>query len=236
MDVELNKKPKNPVIVEGFPGFGLVGTIATEFLLDHLGTEQIGSIWIPELPAIAAIHKSAVVSPLGIYYSKKYNIVFMHGVTAVTGIEWQLADAVVNMAKQLGATEIISLEGIGSAMGAKTQHEVFYYASKQAAAKKLEKFCKSLKEGIIMGVTGALLVKNSKIPTTALFAETHTNLPDSKAAAKIIEVLGSYLGVTIDAKPLLRQAENFEEKLKTLLSKSKDAVQQGEKKRLSYVG
>ncbi|MBW2989975.1 PAC2 family protein, partial [Candidatus Woesearchaeota archaeon] len=42
MQIKLWKKPKNPIIIEGFPGFGLVGTIASEFLIDHLKTELIG--------------------------------------------------------------------------------------------------------------------------------------------------------------------------------------------------
>jgi len=29
MELRLNKRPKNPIIIEGFPGFGFVGTIAT---------------------------------------------------------------------------------------------------------------------------------------------------------------------------------------------------------------
>ena len=49
MKIILKKKPKNPTIIEGFPGFGLVGTIASEFLIDHLNTEMIGKIWIEVL-------------------------------------------------------------------------------------------------------------------------------------------------------------------------------------------
>ena len=45
MKFELKKKPKNPTIIEGFPGFGLVGTIASEFLMSHLDCEQIGRFY-----------------------------------------------------------------------------------------------------------------------------------------------------------------------------------------------
>ena len=38
MELILSKKPKGVTIVEGFPGFGLIGTIATEFLIEHLET------------------------------------------------------------------------------------------------------------------------------------------------------------------------------------------------------
>ena len=73
MDITLNKKPKNAIIIEGFPGFGLVGTIATEFLMDHLECEQIGRIWFDKIPAMVAIHENKVVEPIGIFYNKKYN-------------------------------------------------------------------------------------------------------------------------------------------------------------------
>ena len=117
MKIKLWKKPKNPIIVEGFPGFGLVGTIASEFLIDHLKTEQIGKITFEEMPPMVAIHESQIVEPLGIFYSKKYNLVILHAITASAGYEWKLADALADIAKQLGAKEVISLEGVGSGEG-----------------------------------------------------------------------------------------------------------------------
>ena len=56
MQIRLHKKIKpGAVIVEGFPGLGLVGTIATEFLIDHLEAEQVGEFWSDKVPAIVAI-------------------------------------------------------------------------------------------------------------------------------------------------------------------------------------
>ena len=113
MKINLTKKPKNPIIIEGFPGFGLVGTIASEFLIDHLETEQIGKIWMHELPAMVAIHEGEVIEPIGIFYNKKYNLIIIHGIIGITGLEWKITDAIIDMAKDLKAKEIISLEGIG---------------------------------------------------------------------------------------------------------------------------
>ena len=114
MEINLKKKPKSPLIVEGFPGIGLVGTIATEFLIDHLDTEQIGDMWTKEMPAIAAVHKEKVVNPIGIFYNKKYNLVLIHGVTVINGLEWDIASSIIKIAKTLKAKSIISLEGVGS--------------------------------------------------------------------------------------------------------------------------
>ena len=49
MKIILKKVPRNPIIIEGFPSFGLVGTITTEFLLEHLKAELIGEFEYKEL-------------------------------------------------------------------------------------------------------------------------------------------------------------------------------------------
>ncbi len=237
MNIELYKKPKNVIIIEGFPGFGLIATISTEYLIDHLETEVIGKVWISEMPAIAAIHQSKVIQPLSIHYNKRYNLVIMHGITATIGIEWKLADALLEVAKLLNAKEIISLEGIGSNNLDEQNPKVFFYSSLPKNNTKLKSFkIESLNEGIIMGVTGALLIKNEKFPLSCIFAETASNLPDSRAAAKVLEILGKFLGLKLDTAPLLEQATKFESKLKQIMQGSKSMAEEQKKKTLSYMG
>ena len=213
-----------------------MGTIASEFLLEHLKFEQIGKIVFDEMPATVAIHEGKVVEPLGIFYNKKYNLVLLHAITASSGMEWKLSDTVIELSKQLDIKEIICLEGVGSSDETVTSR-VFFYSNNDKNKSKFNKIkVDPLKEGIIIGVTGAVLLRAEKIPVSCVFAETHTNLPDSKAAAKVIEVLDKYLGLGVDYKPLLVQAEKFESKLKGLLTESQKAMQLSEKKKLSYVG
>ncbi len=232
MKLILDKKPKNVTLIEGFPGFGLIGTIATEFLMEHLETEKIGIIEIDEIPAMIAIHQNRVVEPISIHYNKKYNLVLVHAINIGKGLEWRLADIIIELASILNAKEIISLEGVGSPNA--EGERVFYYAKN--GNKRLEGVASPLMEGIIVGVTGALLAKNLPAPLVALFAEARTNLPDSKAAAHIIQALDGYTGLQIDPKPLLKQAVVFEKKLKGIMSKGKMAEDVMEDKRLSYVG
>ena len=236
MEYKLWKKPKNCTIVEGFPGFGLVGTIASEFLIEHLQTEQIGKMVFDEMPAVVAIHEKKVVEPLAIFYNQKYNLVIVHAITAATHYEWQMAEAIKKLASDIGAKEIISLEGVGA--GDQSENtRVFYYSNNDKSANTFEKAgIEALKEGIIMGVTGAVLLRVEKIPLSCLFAETHLNIPDSKAAAKLIETLDKYIGMDLDYQPLLEQAKKFEEKLKTILQKSKEAQETVDNKKLNYFG
>ena len=128
---------------------------------------------------------------------------------------------------------MIAIEGVGSQR--EDMQRAFYYASDEKNAKVLAKAgVQRLEEGIIIGVTSALLLK-IKIPLTCVFSETHTNLPDSKSAAKVIEVLDKYLGLDVDYRPLLKQAEEFETKLKDMMSKQTVAAEQKDKKNLSYI-
>jgi len=234
LEIILKKKPKSPILVQGFPGVGLVGTIATEFLLDHLDVEQIGKVNLEEMQAVVAVHNNKLVDPFGVFYNKKYNIVIVHAITATQGLEWKIADFVVEIAKKLQVKEIVSVEGVG---GQEEKSNLFYFSENKKKSDKLNNLkIEPLKEGIIMGVTGALLLKADHIPITCFFAETHSNLPDSKAAAKVIEGLDKYLGLKVNYKPLLAQAEDFEKKLQGIMKKGVETAELSEKKRMSYVG
>ena len=65
MELILKKTPKNATIIEGFPGFGLVGTITTEFLLNNLETEEIEKILNPhEYPVEEEKNISVNMTPM----------------------------------------------------------------------------------------------------------------------------------------------------------------------------
>ena len=218
MEITLTKKPKNPIIIEGFPGLGFIGSIATEFLIEHLKAEKIGKIEFTEQIPVVAIHNSKVVEPFGIFYSKKYNLVILHAINPVNKIEWKITDAIEQLVKMLGVKEIISMEGVASP---NKKTNAFYYSRK--FSKRFDKInIQPLKEGIIMGVTASVILKE-KLPSSCIFVETHSQLPDSRGAAKIIEVLDRYLGLKVDIKPLIQKAEQFEAKLKTLMDQGKMA-------------
>ena len=238
MEVILSQKPKSPIVISGFPGVGMVGAIAAEFLIQHLDTRQIGRIILDRSPALVAIHEGKLIEPFSINYSSRHNIVILHSIVAVPGTEWQTADALLVVCKTLNAREVVSIEGVGSVAEAATEEsKIFYYSNsptkeKAIAKQKIEK----LREGIIMGPTSALFIKAGKLPVTCLFAQTHDSLPDSNAAAQIIKVIDTYLGLKVDYKPLLKLAAKFEEKLRSIVAQSRQAEELRDKKQMSYVG
>ena len=188
------------------------------------------------MPAMIAIHQNQIVEPISVHYNKRYNLIIVHALNVGQNLGWKLAGVISELAKAVNAKEIISLEGVGSPN--QSTSRVFYYSTNKQAGKKLEGKANPLMEGIIVGVTGALLAKNVSTPVTALFAEAQGRMPDSNAAAKVIEALDAYTGLKIDQAPLLKQAKMFEKKLKDIMKKGQKAVQgqQAHEDRLSYVG
>jgi len=229
LDIILKKIPKNPIIIEGFPGFGLVGTITTEFLLDHLKATMIGEFRYTELSPIIAIHKEKLVNPMAVWYVPSKNIVILHTILNVRGFEWEIADKIAEMAKKMNAKEIIGLEGVATDEQS-DDIKVYYYGSEKMKSHGAI----PVKESIIMGVSAALMQRFPKM--NCLFAAAHSQLPDSKAAAKMIEVLDKYLGLKVDYVPLMKQAEEFESKIKNIMQQSNKTLREADKKAMSYLG
>ena len=233
MEVILNQKPKNPIMIEGFPGFGFVSTITTEFLIEHLNAKLIGRIDSDKLMPMVAIHNKNLLEPLGIYYDKSHNIIIFHAVTNMQGLEWEIAEKLTMLSRELKTKELISVEGVAAQS---EENNAYCYACNEEIEKRFGKIkVEPLKEGIIMGVTAALLLK-ARCPISAVFVETHSGLPDSRAAAKAIEILDKYLNLKVDYKPLLEKAEQFENKLKFLMEQQTKAQEQKDRKELSYFG
>ncbi len=237
MNIQLDTKNlHSPTIIEGFPGFGFVSTIVTQYLIEHLNAKPVGKIISNKLVPIAAVHNEDIIYPLEIFYDKKTNILILQALTPVEGIEWEIADTLIELAKKVKAKQIISLEGINSKTG--TDNTFFYTNQKNIGFQDKDIDLRPLKEGVVIGVAGALLIKSTetKIPFYSFFAETRTSLPDNKAAAEIIKVLDKHLNLIIDYKPLLKKAKEFEEKIKSLSSKLLETRPQKKGSELSYTG
>ncbi len=234
MEIVLTKKPKSPIIIEGFPGLGLISTITTEFLIKHLNAKSIGQIWSDKLVPIAAVHDARIIQPLEIFYAEKENIVIVHALSDVRGLEWKISQAILDLYNMLKATQLITIEGI---MSKGETSNVFYYTNDAKHKKMLEGTkAQPLKEGIIVGVTAGLVLKEKDMNIVGLFIETHSKLPDSMSAAKIVEMLDAYLGLKLDTKPLVEAAAQFEEKLKSLFEQAKQTVGQKQSKEMNYLG
>jgi uncharacterized protein len=68
-------KSKNPLVIEGFPGIGLVGNIACQHIIEEMGLKYVGSIDSRYFPPLAVLFNGIVYMPVRIYEAPKKNII-----------------------------------------------------------------------------------------------------------------------------------------------------------------
>jgi len=106
---------KNAIMIEGFPGIGMIGTISASYLADKLGMRIVGYISSSHFPPIAAIHDFVPVSPARIYASEKHNLVILFSEFVIPSeVAYALSQRILKYAKEKGVKEIYSLAGIAS--------------------------------------------------------------------------------------------------------------------------
>lgn len=237
-EIFLIEKPKeNATIIEGFPGLGFISTIVSNYLVKHLNAKFIGHIFNKKLPPFVTIHENKIIYPIEIYYDESQNLIIIQASTGVEGVEYDIADTIIYLANKIKAKRILSIEGITSMENIYPESSIFFFTTNKKEENNLMKIgIKKIEEGIIVGVTGALLLRSKDIPLVSLFIQTHSDMPDNRASAHIIKVLDKYLNLKVDYKPLLKKAEEIERKIRDIIKKFTEAKKEVQRKRVLYAG
>ena len=221
---------KNPVFIEGYPGVGLVGHIAANFLAKELGMKMIGYVESPFIPPMALILEGKPNPPLR-FYGRDNLIVAVADIYVPPTLVNEIAKETVRYLKEMEAAKVISLGGIGIGFF-KEKMEVWGVGATEELNKELqEKGVKILQYGSIMGMSGKLLWEASRENLNAyvLLGETFGDRPDPRAAANVVEALKSLTGIEISTEPLLKEAEMIEEQLRRMHEQMEQARKKAEK-------
>ncbi len=214
-------KLKNPIIIEGFPGIGMIGTIASSYLAEQLGMKLIGYFSSPHFPPIAAIHDYVPVSPARIYASEEHDLVVIFSELVIPApLVIPLSEQIINFAEKNNAKAIYSYAGIAS----QTPDDKTYVitSTKKLAEDMRKRKFEPVKEGATQGVSGVLIAEcaAAKFPAVNFMVQTASPL-DPRAAAKLIDKTLQLLDIQLDTRPLVQEAEKVESKLKEAMDKMK---------------
>jgi uncharacterized protein len=216
---------KGYTLVDGFPGYGLVGTIAGNYLVDKLKMKFVGYVESKHFPPVSAIHDGKPMPPLRIYKSDKHKIVvFISEFMFPKQLVYNMADMMYTWCEENKIKKIVSMGGI-SIRG--KQDEVFGLASENKELKLLgDSGVIPIKEGATTGINAILLIKSSmsgKIPVVSLLAESKPDFVDPLGAALVLTALSDYLNINIDTKDLIKEAAIIESKLKESMASADSA-------------
>ncbi len=235
------KIPKNSVILEGFQGIGLVGTLAAEYIAEQKNAKVVGHVDVPEFPPITLLVNGKIKTPIRIYHFKEGKqsfLIFVSELPMPQKMANSLARSIVDFSKNNNIKEIISLEGIAVPKEPVDSNTYWVSNKPKFFEKGFGKNAKALQSGIIVGVSASLLTqaKIQKIPCIVLMAEAHTNYPDGAAASSIIKLLNKTHKIKVDVKNLEAQSEEFEKKIWNMIEKAKTLKNSSSKPGKTYIG
>ncbi len=205
---------KETVLIAGFPGSGLVGSIAVQYLVESLSFTHIGDIVSSLLPAVSLATAGLAQAPLRLYEKGGMLVVLSDVPISDEGsclipsklLEWLCACTVV--------TEIILIGGVVTGGDGE---RVFGVATTVGGVEKIRPNCQILPALNITGITGGFLTEACirKIPATGFLVETNFDV-DPRASAAGLSVISSIYSLGLDVDPLIAQADSIEPMLQKL--------------------
>lgn len=225
-------------IIEGFPGMGLVGTIAAKYLIDKLKFTYHGFIDSNSFMPVVRIHKGVPLRPARIYTldSKKLAILISEQVIPKQAIN-VFAQKIIDWVQEKKFEKLISLSGIHSYDS--MQNIVYGIAANDDSVEMLKKHnLEVIEDGITTGITALMLLylKTTKIKAFSILGNVKT-AADYQAAAEILKKLSEIIDVKIDIDPLLKEAKELEKEIVTQMKKmqdTKDSIEKFEPKAQMY--
>ncbi len=235
-NVKIITKPlslENPVIVEGFPGIGLVGNIASQHLIDELDMEYIGSMESRYFPPIAVLFNGIINMPVRIYQSKEHNIlIVISDIPIHPTISYEVSKVLVDWAQSINVKEIVSIAGIATMS---SEEKVFGAATNDDMLDRIKDYVEIFQVGTISGISGSVMTEcvMRDIPAISLLGETNSPNPDPRAAASVVSILKIIYDLPIETDNLMEQAEQIEVELQKLAEQVKTS-EEGQQPRREF--
>lgn len=207
----------------GFPGSGLVGSIALSYIVEKLEFAQIGVITSKYFPPMAMMAEGIISVPVRIY-EKDDMIAILADIPIHPQICYEVSNAILDWIKPYQIAEVITLAGI---ITNEPEKRVFCVTTGKDLLEKIGESALRLPIGSISGIASSILTecKVRGIPCTGLLGET-INAPDPRAAAATIGVMNTIYSLDVDTAGLLEQAEEIEAQMHRLSEEVQSAEEQ----------
>jgi hypothetical protein len=230
--VQLN----DPILIEGLPGIGLVGKIATEHLIKELKAEKVAEIYSEHFPHQVLMLRKGTLRMLKnrIYAWKnpKKNgsdlLMLVGDIQAITPeAQFEICNVILDYFKKMKGRRIYTLGGYG--VGKIVENpRVLGSATHKEVVEELKKYGVVFGEanGSIIGAAGLLLGlgKIRKMSGACLMGETHGGYIDAKSAKSVLTVLTRIVGIKVDLNKFderVKETEKFMKKMEKEIEKQK---------------
>ncbi|HDM92798.1 MAG TPA: proteasome assembly chaperone family protein [Candidatus Korarchaeota archaeon] len=226
---EWGPRQRNPVILLGIPGPGLVGVIAVDYLIEKKDLAEAGTIEIPALPPIAVVKEGIVVSPLRLYAGDGIYVI-KSDVPLLPSAFAALVEGVMNWAIEKRPKMAIFLGGVPDDQRMEVERPEVYVIFNNQDASQIAGDIKAskLSDGLLSGYPVMFLwaARRRGIPAMVLMAQSYLKYPDPGASAEALRALFPLIG-ELDLGELEAKSEAIRLKLKDLMEQTSQVMAQG---------
>ncbi|MDH4221155.1 MAG: proteasome assembly chaperone family protein [Candidatus Bathyarchaeota archaeon] len=225
--VEKKPIPSGATMLYGLPDVGLVGLIATSYLISELDSEEIAYMDSDLLPPVVVLHDGLPHAPLRIYGNKNFIAVISELAIPTRAlnmvmrklVDWGQAKK-VKMMVSMGGIPIENRQVIAEpkVYGAASTKELLDMLSKKGLS--------TLNEGYMVGPQALTMryCAEKKIPAIALLAQSFYNYPDPEAAAMVLKELSKITETKIDVSKLLEKGEEIRLKARDIMKRTQQEM------------
>jgi uncharacterized protein len=202
---------KNPTVICGFPGMGLVGNIVAQFLMDQFKMTTCGHLESRLFPPIAIIYGGLVKNPVRIYENPAREIVIVFSDIPIDPlVSGEVGRSVIEWVKTINPKEVVSIAGLATTG---TERRIFVAGATPEDLERVKDNAQIFEVGTISGVPGVIMneCRNNNIPAICLLGETRGANPDPRAAAELVKALGKIYSWDINIDILLKEADQIEQ-------------------------
>lgn len=223
----------DPVLVEGFPGVGLVGKIAVDHLVDTLGMTHHATAHCEGLPEVAVYHaeETGVTGPVRIYADADRDLLALQSDVPVSPrAAGEFAGCVTGWLDEIGALAIY-LSGIP----ADPDGDRALYGVATGEAETLlsaHDLAPPVERGAISGPTGALMHEAGRreFDSVGLIVAASSQFPDPAAAKVLLEDgIERIAEVDVETETLVEQAEQIRSARTKLAKQMRQASEESSK-------
>jgi uncharacterized protein len=223
----------SPTLVEGLPGVGLVGKIATDHLVDTLDMTYVASVDCSTIPRVAIYDEGdrGVFPPVRIYANEQQDVLALQSDIPISrGSGDEFAECLTTWIQDNDVTPLY-LSGL-PLEDYEPGHvpEVYGIATAGGAARLDDLDIATPPErGVVGGPTGALINRAVEydLDATGLVVESDPKFPDPAAAKHLIDdAIEPLTGVTVPTDNLVERAEDIREQKEQFAKRMQEASEE----------
>lgn len=214
-------KGPSPVLIVGFPGTGLIGSICANYIIEKKNLHQLAFVDSEYLIPSAIFVGGKLRHPFRIYSDAQRSILVTVCEAPVRseGIHSILA-LLVQWALDIAVKEIIILDGAPSKGIPGGSRNALILSGNSSGSSKSN--TANVRSAIITGISGGLISSclSSDLPCTAVLITSTPGIPDPEGAAIVLDSVSHlpHVPLKIDTDPLRKQGMAIKAQLKQFMN------------------